>query len=56
MIFLTGDTLNPISLAFLEKQPLLWLSKPCSAAQVRDVIQQALRYADSRLIPRRTDF
>jgi CheY-like chemotaxis protein len=55
VIFLTGDTLNPISLAFLEKQHLLWLPKPCSAAQVRDVMQQALRHADSRLVPRRTD-
>ena len=55
VIFLTGDTLNPISLAFLEKQHLLWLPKPCNAAQVRDVMQQALRHADSRLVPRRTD-
>jgi CheY-like chemotaxis protein len=56
VIFLTGDMLNPISLEFLEKQHLLWLPKPCSAAQVRDVMQQALRHADSRLVPRRTDF
>jgi two-component system response regulator HydG len=43
VIFLTGDMLNPVSVEFLEQHNLLWLSKPCSAAQVRDVIQHALR-------------
>jgi CheY-like chemotaxis protein len=45
VIFLTGDMLNPRSIAFLEHQNLLWLPKPCRAAQVREVIQQALRHA-----------
>jgi two-component system response regulator HydG len=45
VIFLTGDTLNPLSIEFLEQHNLLWLPKPCTAAQVRDVIQQALRHA-----------
>jgi CheY-like chemotaxis protein len=42
VIFLTGDTLNPQSIEFLEQHNLLWLPKPCNAAQVRAVIQQAL--------------
>jgi CheY-like chemotaxis protein len=43
VIFLTGDILNPVSLEFLEQHNLLWVPKPCSAAQVREAIQQALR-------------
>jgi two-component system NtrC family sensor kinase len=45
VIFLTGDTLNPRSIEFLEQHHLLWLPKPCSAAQVRAVMQHALRHA-----------
>jgi CheY-like chemotaxis protein len=42
VIFLTGDTLNPTSLAFLEQSGQPWLPKPCRAAQVREVIEQLL--------------
>ena len=45
VIFLTGDILNPMSIEFLEQHNLLWLPKPCSGAQVREMIQQALRNA-----------
>jgi two-component system response regulator HydG len=45
VIFLTGDMLNPVSIEFLEQHNLLWLPKPCSAAQVRDTMQHALRQA-----------
>ena len=45
VIFLTADLLNPMSIEFLEQHNLLWLPKPCSAAQVREMIQQALRDA-----------
>jgi hypothetical protein len=45
VIFLTGDTLNPASLEFLEQHHCLWLPKPCRAAQIRAVIQQALENA-----------
>ena len=45
VIFLTGDILNPMSIEFLEQHNLLWLPKPCSGAQVREKIQQALRNA-----------
>jgi|RhiMetdeSRZDD1v2_1073273.scaffolds.fasta_scaffold1824726_1 CheY-like chemotaxis protein len=45
VIFLTGDILNPMSIEFLEQHNLLWLPKPCSGAQVREMIQQALRDA-----------
>jgi CheY-like chemotaxis protein len=43
VIFLTGDMLNPASLEFLEQHHLVWLPKPCSAAQVREAMQHALR-------------
>ena len=46
VIFLTGDTLNPASLAFLEQHRCVWLPKPCSAAQIRAVLQQALRHVE----------
>jgi CheY-like chemotaxis protein len=42
VIFLTGDTMGTESLAFLETCGQPWLPKPCSAAQVREVIQQVL--------------
>jgi CheY-like chemotaxis protein len=45
VIFLTGDTLNPASLAFLAQHNCLWLPKPCSAAQIRAAVQQALAQA-----------
>jgi DNA-binding NtrC family response regulator len=45
VIFLTGDLLNPMSIEFLKQHNLLWLPKPCSGAQVREMIQQALRNA-----------
>jgi CheY-like chemotaxis protein len=47
VIFLTGDTMNPTSLAFLEQCGQPWLAKPCRADQVREVIQQLL---DARAI------
>jgi CheY-like chemotaxis protein len=42
IIFLTGDTLNLDSQAFLERSGRLWLPKPFNAAAVRRVIAQAL--------------
>ncbi len=47
MIFVTGDTLNVESTAFLAQcgQPCLY--KPCTAAEVRDAIQQQLGLAAS---------
>ena len=44
VMFLTGDILNPASLEFLEQHNLIWLPKPCCAAQVREAIQHALRH------------
>jgi CheY-like chemotaxis protein len=43
VIFLTGDTLNAESMAFLERSGQPWLSKPCTAADVRRVVAQLLR-------------
>ena len=43
IIFLTGDTLGEDSLAFLEKCGQPWLYKPCTADEVRCVIQEVLR-------------
>jgi len=40
VIFLTGDTLNPDSKAFLERSGRPWVPKPCTAAAIRRVIQQ----------------
>jgi CheY-like chemotaxis protein len=40
VIFLTGDTMNGESLAFLEACGQPWLKKPCSAAAVREAVQQ----------------
>jgi CheY-like chemotaxis protein len=42
VIFLTGDTMGADSLTFLQASEQPWLPKPCSAAQVREVIQQVL--------------
>jgi CheY-like chemotaxis protein len=42
VIFLTGDTLGPASRTFLEQCGQPWLSKPCSAMQIRQVIDQVL--------------
>jgi PAS domain S-box-containing protein len=43
IIFLTGDTLSPEARDFLEKVGVPRLSKPFRAAEVRQVIQQALQ-------------
>ena len=51
VIFLTGDTLNAESLAFLEACGQPWLPKPCSAAQVREVVQQLLAKTDGHPRP-----
>jgi two-component system NtrC family sensor kinase len=42
-IFLTGDTLSPETLAFFAQHGALRLTKPFTVAEVRRVIQQALR-------------
>ena len=42
VIFLTGDTLHGASLAFLVACGQPWLKKPCSAAAVREAVQQRL--------------
>ena len=43
LIFLTGDTLAPEAQAFLEEVGTPRLTKPCRAAQVRQVVQQVLQ-------------
>ena len=43
VIFLTGDTFNADSRAFLAQCGQPWLSKPCTAAAVRRAIHQVLR-------------
>jgi two-component system NtrC family sensor kinase len=43
VIFLTGDTLNPDSKAFLERSGRPWVPKPCTAAAIRYVIQHVLQ-------------
>ena len=43
VIFLTGDTLNTDSTAFLEKCAQPWLPKPCKAAAIRSAIQHVLQ-------------
>ena len=45
VIFLTGDTLRPESLRFLEQCGQPWLAKPCTIAAVRCVIAHVLRVA-----------
>jgi CheY-like chemotaxis protein len=47
MIFLTGDTLGVESTAFLAQCGQPYLYKPCTAAEVRDAIQQRLGRAAS---------
>ena len=47
VIFLTGDTLEATSTAFLEQCGRPWLYKPCTAAEVRNAIQQMLQAAAS---------
>ena len=42
-IILTGDTLSPEALAFLAESGVPRLTKPFTAAEVRRIIQQALR-------------
>jgi CheY-like chemotaxis protein len=42
VIFLTGDTLEAESTAFLAQCGQPWLSKPCHAAAIRRVMQQLL--------------
>ena len=42
VIFLTGDTLGADSTAFLEQSGQPWVYKPCSAAAIRNAIQQLL--------------
>jgi PAS domain S-box-containing protein len=42
-IFLTGDTLNPEAMAFVEQRGIPRLTKPFTGAEVRHVIQQVLR-------------
>src|SRR5262245_65060018 len=46
IIFLTGDTLGEDSRAFLEKCGQPWLYKPCTAEEIRNVIQEVLRAAE----------
>lgn len=43
IIFLTGDTLNPETRMFLEESGAPCLTKPCTVAEIRRVIQQVLR-------------
>jgi CheY-like chemotaxis protein len=47
IIFVTGDTLNVESTAFLAQCGQPYLYKPCTAAEVREVIQQQLGHATS---------
>jgi CheY-like chemotaxis protein len=47
MIFVTGDTLGVESTAFLAQCGQPYLYKPCTAAEVREAIQQQLGLATS---------
>jgi CheY-like chemotaxis protein len=47
IIFVTGDTLNVESTAFLAQCGQPYLYKPCTAAAVREAIQQQLGHATS---------
>jgi CheY-like chemotaxis protein len=51
VIFITGDTLNAVSMAFLEQCGQPWLSKPCTIAMVQNAIQQVLRAVQALRIP-----
>ena len=42
MIFLTGDTLSPDSMRFVEQCGQPWIPKPCSIAEVRTAMAQVL--------------
>jgi hypothetical protein len=42
VLFLTSESLDPASLAFLAHCGQPWLAKPCSALQIRQVIAQVL--------------
>ena len=42
VIFLTGDTLNPETKMFLDQSAAPCLTKPCTVAEIRRVIQQVL--------------
>jgi signal transduction histidine kinase/DNA-binding response OmpR family regulator len=42
VIFLTGDTLNPETKLFLDQSAAPCLTKPCTVAEIRRVIQQVL--------------
>jgi len=42
MIFLTGDTLSPESVLFVEQGGQPWIPKPCGIAEVRTAMAQVL--------------
>ena len=42
MIFLTGDTLSPDSMRFVEQCGQPWIPKPCTIAEVRTAMAQVL--------------
>ena len=48
VIFLSADTLDPASTAFLVHCGQPWLAKPCSALQIRQMIAQVLSARESR--------
>jgi CheY-like chemotaxis protein len=52
MIFITGDTLGVESTAFLAQCGQPYLFKPCTAAEVRDAIQQRLGLTAFQARPR----
>ena len=41
--FLTGDTLSPDSMRFVEQCGQPWIPKPCSIAEVRTAMAQVLQ-------------
>ena len=43
VIFLTGDTLNPETKRFLDQSAAPCLTKPCTVAEIRRVIQEVLQ-------------
>jgi PAS domain S-box-containing protein len=49
MIFLTGDTLSPVTREFLEKTEAPCLSKPFALSDVRDIVQRVLRTQEREL-------
>jgi CheY-like chemotaxis protein len=42
MVFLTGDTLSPDSMLFVEQCGQPWIPKPCSISEVRTAMAQVL--------------